>query len=206
MRLISAIISVLRPAMPVAGAAAGGGPDGGGASEAAGGAEGGALGAADGGALGGALAGSIGGALGNADGGPVGGALGGAVVGAAGGAAAAGGPGSPRRIDSATSPESAVTIAAVSPSRKSKRLSDEGPAVVVSAASNGVLAAAIGVTSADLRSLRIFLRLAWNSVTCLATVLSASAKSFTDFERNSETRIKMASLSVPDILATPRHP
>ena len=164
MRLISAIISFLRPAMPLAGAAAAGAAAGGGPAEgavvgAAGGAAGGALGAADGGALGGAFGGPVGGALGGADGGPVGGPLGGAVVGAAGGAVAAGGVGSPRRIDSATSPDSAVAMAAVSPSKKSKRLSVVGPAVGASTASNGVLAAAIGVTSAVFRSLRIFFRL-----------------------------------------------
>jgi hypothetical protein len=229
MRLISAIISERRPAMPspnfgapspagaaptgigggIAGAAAGGRAATGRA--AVGGAAGlavgrgvgsplggptGAAGFAAGGAIGGPKKGAAGGAVGGPFGGPAGGRPG---TGADGTGAAATPKSSPRRIASASPASSTVVaIAGSSPSMKSKTL-PEGRPGPPSVLRSGKVAVAMGVTCAVLRSVRILLRLCWNSTTCFAISVSASARSPTDFERNSETRMRMASLSEPDM-------
>lgn len=161
----------------------------------------GAPGLAAGGAVGGPIAGAAGGAAGGPMGGPFGGPVGGRLGAGADGAGAAATPkSSPRRMASANpASSSVVAIAGSSPSTKSKRL-PEGRLGPPSVLRSGRVALAIGVTCAVLRSVRILLRLCWNSVTCFAISLRASARSPTDFDRNSETRMRMASLSEPDML------
>ena len=168
---------------------------------AAGGATGLTAGRAVGGPIGGPMKGAAGAAAGGPMGGPFAGPVGGRLGAGADGAGAAATPkSSPRRMASASpASSSVVAIAGSSPSTKSKRL-PEGRLGPLSVLRSGNVALAIGVTCAVLRSERILLRLCWNSVTCFAISLRASARSPTDFDRNSETRMRMASLSEPDML------